>query len=323
MKISNYMRVLLLKFFLGGIIAQTSYCQIAGPQSGPMVVNEGNKYYLIKASNGRPASISYVGGDILLPYTSAENFNNGFSIVGIHGKSGLMDTSGYLVIDTIYSAFKFNRISAQYIVITRNNKYGVVLADNHILIDTVYQKIESGFYFYSLQKDGKCGLANKAGKVIIPILYDQVNPYFDEGLASFKLQNKYGFIDSTGKIKIQPAYEEVESFYQGLTVVTIAGKNFLINKAGKQLNKKPFDGIGQHSKKLIPVMKNEKWGFIDQKMNLIIPYQYETADAFRDEYTAQKEDTLYYFNEKGEIIKSQKVEPLRTIQTENKVYIRQ
>ena len=56
---------------------------------------------------------------------------------------------------------------------------------------------------------------------------------FSEGLASVELNNKWGFIDTTGKIVIPFVYESFSNFVKGLALVTINNKSFYINKKGE------------------------------------------------------------------------------------------
>lgn len=66
--------------------------------------------------------------------------------------------------------------------------------------------------------------------------------HYSEGLMAAGQKDKWGFIDSTGKFKIPPIYEEVQDFHEGWAVAGKKGKgedgdNYMvyINKAGKEL----------------------------------------------------------------------------------------
>ena len=56
---------------------------------------------------------------------------------------------------------------------------------------------------YRVKKDGKWGFIDKTGKVVIPLVYDDVG-YFTEGLCWVRKRDhdteeyKYGFIDKKG-----------------------------------------------------------------------------------------------------------------------------
>ena len=59
-----------------------------------------------------------------------------------------------------------------------------------------------------VEKDGKHGYVNKDGKVIIPLIYNE-GMNFVEGRAGIMIDNKWGFIDSTGNEFVKPQYSEV------------------------------------------------------------------------------------------------------------------
>src|SRR5688572_29289637 len=64
---------------------------------------------------------------------------------------------------------------------------------------------------------------------------DEVHPYH-EGMAAFKQNGKWGYMDTTGKVVIAPIYTNAESFYQGLAKVkNWYGTPMFVDKAGREL----------------------------------------------------------------------------------------
>jgi hypothetical protein len=55
---------------------------------------------------------------------------------------------------------------------------------------------------------------------------------FNEGLAAVKTDDGWGFIDTTGKLVIEPQFDNVGSFQDGLAFVSILGKEAYITKSG-------------------------------------------------------------------------------------------
>ncbi len=56
--------------------------------------------------------------------------------------------------------------------------------------------------------------------------------HFNEGLANFKLNDLWGFVDKQGKIVIEPKLEYASQFTNGLAYAEINGKAGFINKKG-------------------------------------------------------------------------------------------
>lgn len=55
-----------------------------------------------------------------------------------------------------------------------------------------------------------------------------------EGLAVVKLNDRYGFVDKTGKEVISPKYDSVGYFSEGLVTVLLKGNLGFVDKTGKE-----------------------------------------------------------------------------------------
>lgn len=105
-------------------------------------------------------------------------------------------------------------------------------------------------------KDGKAivraegtgiSMIDKTGKTLHLYPYDYIGELGD-GLLAFKENDKYGYIDETGKVVIPPRFYEADSFKEGLAVVNLSGdysKNSygLIDKKGKFIIQPEYNDI--------------------------------------------------------------------------------
>ena len=66
----------------------------------------------------------------------------------------------------------------------------------------------------------KWGYIDKSGKVVIEPQFDSADD-FSEGLAKVKKDGKRGYIDKIGKVVIEPQFDEVWDFSEGLATVAI------------------------------------------------------------------------------------------------------
>ena len=90
----------------------------------------------------------------------------------------------------------------------------------------------------------KYGFIDKTGKELTAINYDFVDD-FSEGLAAVGAGDKYGFIDKTGKEVIPLQYGGIYprevgetkkyGFYEGKVKVSLDGREFYIDKSGKEI----------------------------------------------------------------------------------------
>src|SRR5438309_669023 len=82
-------------------------------------------------------------------------------------------------------------------------------------------------------ENGKYGYIDKTGRVVIEPQFTNAGE-FSEGLAYVEINDLYGFIDTTGSLVIPPQFDEVESFSEGRAAVSnSSGKWGFIDRDGK------------------------------------------------------------------------------------------
>jgi len=97
-----------------------------------------------------------------------------------------------------------------------------------------------------------------------------------EDLAGIQMPDAYhwGFINKEGEVVIEPAYDEISEFNEGLCAVKQEGK----------------------------------WGYINRQGTIVIPCQYEEANDFWSDQTdvvrldKDGEEEMIYINKKGEVV---------------------
>ena len=155
---------------------------------------------------------------------------------------------------------------------------------------------------FSIVQNGKIGFIDSTGKVVIEPKYDNVTS-FSEGLARVKIDEKYGFIDSSGKIIIEPQFENVNSFSDGLATFTIGDKWGFINRTGNISIEPKFDHATSFSEGLASVKIDKKYGFIDTNGNLILDPIFTDPAYFKEgiaHVKIRKRDS--YIDKKGQNI---------------------
>ncbi len=79
--------------------------------------------------------------------------------------------------------------------------------------------------------DKKWGYVDKSGEVIIEPQFTFTRS-FSEGLAAVQIGEKWGYIDSSGRLVIPAQFEAAGSFSEGLARVALGGLYGYINKNG-------------------------------------------------------------------------------------------
>ncbi len=100
------------------------------------------------------------------------------------------------------------------------------------------------------------------------------------GLARVKVSGKWGYIDRSGRIVINPQFEEAGDFAQGLAPVKMGGKWGYIDRSGRIVINPQFEEAGGFTEGLARVKVGGKWGYVDGKGQMVIPSQFNEAGNF-------------------------------------------
>jgi hypothetical protein len=205
------------------------------------IVKSGKKYALFN-KNGKDLT-GFV-------YNNLTNYRNDNYIYGYYfaenkKKVGLVDTLGTLAIPIVYDAV--NYVTAGFVV-KQDKKYGLVNTANKVLIPIIHDYLYNSYENDNLKvvDDGKTGLADINGNMILPVEYDGVESWKDDlyliskgndtspmGFASAK----YGVANNKGKVII-PAdygYSQID-YYRNTIILTTPDKKYFYNSQGDPVN---------------------------------------------------------------------------------------
>lgn len=210
---------------------------------------------------------------------------------------------------------------------------GSMLVDN-VEIQTIYDYNEEkeSIPFILLKKATETGfrLFNLNTRKYTPDNYDfgsrayEYSNHFSEGMLAVKQKDKWGFIDSTGKLKIPAIYNNVKDFHNGWSVAQlkitsgkISSPMVYINKAGKEMPgiKADFLKADGFSEGIAYYIKYDEPGKnIDQSVCYInaagkLLYKSESDDFYKHGQfsngmaaVSNKEGKYGYINTKGELM---------------------
>lgn len=102
------------------------------------------------------------------------------------------------------------------------------------------------------------------------------------------INSKWGFVDKSGKVVIEPKYPWVDDFSEGLAAVKIGGTHFIggkygyVDRTGRETIPPRFDWATAFHEGLAAVKVDEKWGCIDQTGEFRIQPRYDSLSGFRE-----------------------------------------
>lgn len=214
----------------GDFLLAPVYPQASGMMDYSAAVNDGEEWHIINSSGFKVARTSepvdylgiligekipvakdgkygYTNQSLVIPeklsYDYASNFKGGVAAVKKGEKWALINTGEEQITDYIFE--------------------DVILDD--------YKTCCNGGVIFA-KKDGKYYMVNAQGGKISDQGFDDARPFAGSEPAAICIDGKWGFVDASGKIVIEPTYESANSFNLGLGAVCIDGLWGYINSSG-------------------------------------------------------------------------------------------
>lgn len=249
-------------------------------------------------------------GKVVIPlqYASARDFSQGYAIVSLNSplaenfngstQTGVIDKNNHIVI-----AMKYDMIDDYYdgktgFLVTnwlheptrlsqekgegRAYAIGFVDMTGKEIIPLAEQNISFSYELgagFVCKTDNQCHYFNAKGKMSSDT-YEKAQGFF-EGLAVIKRNGRFGYLDPTGKEVIAPIYDEADSFNNGTAIVKKNNGYSLIDKQGQKLTRN-YDALSKYADdtSLYIAQKNQKFGIIDSRDKVILPFDYDKIGLY-------------------------------------------
>lgn len=161
-----------------------------------------------------------------------------------------------------------------YFVVSQNKRWGCLGPDGNIVIPIKYDRLTDFYDGYALAElNNKFFVIDKSGREIpLEVAGVKEIKHFSEGLGIIEVKGeKWGFVDSNGKVAIEPQYTGVGYFIGGLAWARNEQKKIgFINKSGEWVIKPQFSRVRDFDLEsgLAMVKVGDKWGYTDTKGNI-------------------------------------------------------
>ncbi len=228
-------------------------------------INElSDNLYVLKVKGKYGALDRYGQSRVEARYEYLGNFISGIASYREGEKYGYIDLNGYVhkaEFDWI-SAFNANGMA----VVRKSNGFGLLERSGKIVLETNYdQVLEAGNGVYLVVKDKHYGFFSAEGCFLSALEFDYQNVfppgYYVQNTWMRLLKNKsLALMDANGALRV----------------------NFGV-----------YEDCGFFSNGLLRVKKKKKYGFVDRKLQVVIPYQYTWAEDFADSIALVKRGDVY------------------------------
>jgi hypothetical protein len=233
--------------------------------------------------------------------------------IEVNGKYGFINGKGKKVIEAVYDGYGYSGVSG-----------GTVYVENHAAKKQYYfSSAGSKLFEYKLRDAGilyndralyttqvqnsdgatatRYGYIDSHGKVSVQPIYTRAFN-FSEGLARVNVGKASGYINTKGELVIPYRYSSTSDFSEGMATVVLAfgGKHGYIDTTGKLRVTPRYDYATPFSNGAAVVYVNGKYGYIDKNGNYLIKPQFSMAQPFSEGLAfVERNGVTFYINKKG------------------------
>ncbi len=125
-----------------------------------------------------------------------------------------------------------------------------------------------------------------------------------QSLYPVKIDNKWGLINSNGRVEVKPIYELISEFdHFGYAIMQ---KNHLVgmlDKFGNEVIPARYKELKVLDSTLVAAVENSDWKVMDHKGNTVVPEGYEEIEVWNKEYIAFRQKGQWgIVNQKGQLL---------------------
>jgi len=246
-------------------------------KNGIAPVKQNNKWFFINRQ----------GQSISRSYDEINELSDNVYVVKGGDKYGALDHFGQSILEPKFD--KLGDFKSGYAYYTEKGSYGFV-SRNGMVHKAEFEWI-SDFneeQIAIIKQNNKYGLINIFGKKVLEAGYDQILKT-NTSVFIVVLNNQYGFFSSEGCFLSPVAYdymkEKSQEFYTNGTLFKLLkkGEQSFVDANGRTyISFGAYQEINFPCNDLMRVKQKNKYGYLDRKLGVIIPYRYNMAGDFSD-----------------------------------------
>lgn len=115
----------------------------------------------------------------------------------------------------------------------------------------------------------------------------------------FKKYDSWGFIDTLGFVRIEPEYETVERFKEGLAIVSKKDKYGAINKKGDLIIPLKYDELYDFNEGVAVCAIGDFYGMVNQSGEEVLKVEYDDVSEMKNGLAIAEKDGLYGFYDRN------------------------
>jgi hypothetical protein len=109
-------------------------------------------------------------------------------------------------------------------------------------------------------------------RLVVQPRYEEVRP-FKNGVALVKVNNKWNFVNRQGKEIYEDSLDQIAELNTGRFLLKRQGKLGLADKSGKEIVAVKYEKLEDLGNGYVKVQRAGMWGMLDYQENIIIPVE--------------------------------------------------
>lgn len=183
-----------------------------------------------------------------------------------------------------------------FIITESNGKYGLLRSDGSVVLEDKYQDISSkechtGVYVIAYKENGLYGLLDNQGRMLASPAYSDISFAENNSLLPVQQNGKTGFLNTKGQLVVKPIYTSAKAFIKQRSIVQLGNRYGVIDTTGKLVLPIEYNEIkllnqqGQHfysnhhvkntDSIFIEVRSNNKVGVFTHAGKPLLPVSYD------------------------------------------------
>lgn len=233
-------------------------------------------------------------GDLVIPlqYIQAGSFSEGYAPVlvaldSLHTACTFIDKKGKQLFPPRYQ--NLQPFTCGHALVCTDGRWGLINHRGRVVLPIVHEKMTTLFadsLFFAGTESGMA-LYNTSMKPLTPAVYTW-NSGVSDGRIAVQRNGKYGFLDTKGREVIPCLYDEVSIFSSQRAKVRLGDRFGIVDTNGRIVLPIEYDDHSPKSSKyvfydgLALVEKDGRYGYVDREGRTVIPICFEDAYQFSE-----------------------------------------
>lgn len=259
------------------------------------IIPVGNLRFAVENPEGKKALFTDQGKRITdFSIDKITPFKKDFAILFEGSKQGLIDRNGSIRMATANQEIRIEEDGS--VSVRKPNGWKIMSSDNRLLQELAVDSIKIlAVNRYALKNTDSVTLVDGDFKRISNESFSLIHPFQDEH-ALFKQDEKFGLINSNGKILLAATYDflrQDQPHFISMQTTSGVDQWSVLNIEGKTISQKTYDKILPFNGKFYPVKKRGYWGAMNSEGKEIISCVFDSLLQIEDPYIAVKFHNQY------------------------------